>query len=479
MLYNDKLLEEINRYKTVSSVHELPASFHYITNTYLKYIFHQTLGVYSYTELILEYIKILKTTKHEHDIEILSLGSGNGDFEIDLAYNNHLGCKFTCLELNPAMIERGKENARSKGLIHNFTFIEADINVLYLNKTYDIIIANHSLHHFVELEHIFDEINKAMTDRSFFIINDMIGRNGHMFWDATFDICNRLWNILPKELKYNHLLNQYFPRRIQFDCSQEGFEGIRAQDILPLLDKKFKFKDFVPFFSLINRFIDRDFGHNYDINNPIHKSLLDFIWHFDVYCLENKILKPTQLIATLVKKNVTIDNYRFAYFINPKEIYELDERKYLNFFDENALLKKQQLTLDFTLNNLVHSGFYNPSDNYRFTDGNAEIEIDDISPGTIFELHLNYFIPEDLKKFIDKEPILLINQNIKPSDIRESNDSNFRKIYTFKVKKSMSINKINIISQSCVPSKILPNNKDIRNLGIAFIKLKIVVIDPS
>jgi len=32
-----------------------------------------------------------------------------------------------------------------------------------------------------------------------------------------------------------------------WDCSKQGFEGIRAQDILPLLVKKFSFRSFLGF----------------------------------------------------------------------------------------------------------------------------------------------------------------------------------------------------------------------------------------
>jgi len=122
------------------------------------------------------------------------------------------------------MLERGRKMANEKSL-HNFEFINCDINDIQLNQEFDIIIAHHSLHHFVRLEHIFDEANKSMTEKSFFIISDMIGRNGHMFWDNTLELCNAIWSLFPKELKYNVQLKKYFEERIQWDCSTEGFEG--------------------------------------------------------------------------------------------------------------------------------------------------------------------------------------------------------------------------------------------------------------
>jgi len=342
MVYNSRLSQEIKNFEQTVNVHELPPSFHYISHTYLRRLINEKLGVNSFAELVASYIKAVSLRKKQNEIEILSLGSGNCDFEIDLAGNNSLECRFTCYELNPHMLQRASEHASSRNLAERFGFIESDINHLKLEKQYDVIIANHSLHHFVELEHIFDEIDRAMTNKSYFVVNDMIGRNGHMFWDSTLDLCNRIWSIFPKELKYNHQLKQYFETRIQWDCSKESFEGVRAQDILPLLDTKFKFKDFAPFFAITNSFVGRDFGHNFDTQNPLHKALLDFIWQLDDYCLSNKILKPTQMMACLVKKDVPVEEYRYAYFEKATEVYNMGEKTFFEFFDTNGLLNGGQ-----------------------------------------------------------------------------------------------------------------------------------------
>jgi hypothetical protein len=42
------------------------------------------------------------------------------------------------------------------------------------------------------------------------------------------------------------------------------FEGIRSQDILPLLLEYFHFEVFIPYGNVIDPFIDRTFGPNFD-----------------------------------------------------------------------------------------------------------------------------------------------------------------------------------------------------------------------
>jgi trans-aconitate methyltransferase len=64
---------------------------------------------------------------------------------------------FECLEINPAMLERGKEN----GVLNNMRFVEADFNTWQPYIQYDAVMAHQSLHHVTSLKHLFDQIKKA------------------------------------------------------------------------------------------------------------------------------------------------------------------------------------------------------------------------------------------------------------------------------------------------------------------------------
>ena len=332
MKYEDMIKKEISNYQEITEVHELPSSYHYVSNKYITKLLEDELGVKNFEDLLFKQIVEIKKIKKEEQIHILSLGSGNCDFELNFAKDRDIKCIFHCFEISPFMLKRGDERARKLNLSTHFNFIESDVNKLNLDRKYDIIAVNHALHHFVELEHIFKEISNSMEDHSVFVTNDMIGRNGHMFWEPTLDLTNRIWAILPKELKYNHQHKKYYPERIQWDCSNDDLEGIRAQDILPLLDQHFNFTVFGTFFSLVNRFIDRDFGPNFDPSNKLHTSILDMIWELDDFCLRNKILKPTQMIAAMVKKNVKVENKKFTYFEDPKEAYKIDDTRFYDLF---------------------------------------------------------------------------------------------------------------------------------------------------
>ena len=122
-----------------------------------------------------------------------------------------------------------------------------------------------------------------------------------MRWPEALEVFNMLWGELPERYKYNHLLKRTEIVYENWDCSKEGFEGIRAQDILPLLIKKFHFELFVGFANIIDIFIDRCFGHNFDPASPSDLAFIDKVHTIDEDHLRKGAIKPTHMTAALMK----------------------------------------------------------------------------------------------------------------------------------------------------------------------------------
>ena len=160
-------------------------------------------------------------------------------------------------------------------------------------------MVNQSLHHFVNLEHIFETIRSHMKPHGYFIVSDMIGRNGHMRWPEAYKIVCDLWRLLPDKYKWNHLLKRYEDMYDNWDCSKEGFEGIRSQDILPLLSRYFEFDFFFAFGNVIDVFVDRCFGPNFDPNDDYDKAFIDFVARLDEKKIEEGLIHPTHLMARM------------------------------------------------------------------------------------------------------------------------------------------------------------------------------------
>ena len=172
------------------------------------------------------------------------MGAGNCDLEVSIAKNLlQAGLSefiLECLEINPVMLERGRQIAKENGVLDKMIFVEADFNTWRASREYHGVMANQSLHHVTQLENLFDQVRNALHRDGSFVISDMIGRNGHQRWPEALDMVQRYWKELPDTKKYNHLLNRFEAEYDNWDCSKEGFEGIRAEDILPLLVQRFE-----------------------------------------------------------------------------------------------------------------------------------------------------------------------------------------------------------------------------------------------
>lgn len=305
--YKEKTQIELDFYKNCHNVHELPDIYHYWSNKFLlpKYT---PFGFSNPDDFFVFYCKeyCLKNSKQKQ-IKILSIGSGNGELEVkiatELVKEKATNFSISCMDINKDMLNRTMDLAKEQNVGEFVKLKEGDFNKWQPSKEcdYDLIIANQSLHHVLELEHLFDSIHKGMKNDGLFLTSDMIGRNGHMRWGEALKALQPFWQELPEKYKYNQLLKRQEKNYINHDCSTQGFEGIRAQDILKLLVERFSFELFVPFANIITVFIDRPFGHNFDINNPSDLNFIDRVHAVDDELILNGTLKPTQMLAVMAK----------------------------------------------------------------------------------------------------------------------------------------------------------------------------------
>src|SRR6476659_7329504 len=117
MSYGDKVQEEIGHYEQVETVHDLPPIFHYWSHNYNRPKL-EALGFAGLNEFYIGYITQVANQHPEGACEILSVGAGNCDTEVALAEllveKGLQGFNFTCLDLNPHMLARGKQLAAER-----------------------------------------------------------------------------------------------------------------------------------------------------------------------------------------------------------------------------------------------------------------------------------------------------------------------------------------------------------------------------
>jgi SAM-dependent methyltransferase len=300
--YDARIQREIDIYKDVEEVYDLPPAFHYWSQRYhLPKI--NALGFFTKDDLLLEPIRGFCRKNPGQVVDIASLGAGNCDQEAQMAArllaDGHKNFRIDCIELNPHMLERGKQTAAEAGVATNLRFVETDINDWKPTPgSYQVCLALQSLHHFSELEDIFDKVRTSLAPDGVFLVDDMIGRNGHMRWPEALAYCEYIWNQMPDRYKWNHQLKRFEAEYVNWDNS-ESFEGIRSQDILPLLMEYFHFEIFLADLNITERFTGRAFGPNLDLERDEDRSFVDRVVQLDEYLIDRGTVKPTHLLALL------------------------------------------------------------------------------------------------------------------------------------------------------------------------------------
>jgi SAM-dependent methyltransferase len=301
--YGSRVKSEVKRYKDQVNIHDLPPIFHYWSGKYLRPMLNEV-GLSSPDELFANYMAVV-TSRRQASSSMVSIGAGNCDTEVRIAQllkaRGVSNFCIECLDVNPHLLKRGQELAVQEGLTKNMAFVEGDFNKWKARKEYVAVMASHSLHHVVNLEELFDEIHASLSNDGFFIVHDMIGRNGHQRWPEALTEVHRFWRELPKEYRYNRQLNRHEELYENWDCSADGFEGIRSQDILPLLIDRFSFHLFLGFANIVDVFIDRSFGHNFDDKKEWDREFIDRVHAFDEEAICSGKITPTHMMAVMAK----------------------------------------------------------------------------------------------------------------------------------------------------------------------------------
>lgn len=301
--YAARVASERDVYAEKEVVHDLPPIFQVWSTGYLLPMM-QAVGIPSVDELFVDALEsAYRERSGDGPARFVSVGAGNCDEEVKLArLLIARGCEafvIECLELNTAMLERGEATAREQGVAEHIRPVEADFNRWRPEGTYDGVVANQALHHVLNLEGLFDAIADALVPTGRFVTSDMIGRNGHLRWPEARRIVEEFWEELPADYRFHRLLGRQEQAFIDWDCSTEGFEGIRAQDILSLLVERFEFEIFLGFGNVIDVFVDRGFGPNFDADAEWDRDFIRRVHERDMQGLISGELKPTHMMAVM------------------------------------------------------------------------------------------------------------------------------------------------------------------------------------
>jgi SAM-dependent methyltransferase len=299
--YSAKVTAELEHYADQEDVHDLPAIYHFWSERYCTPLFREV-GFDSLNDLLDRHVAEQCSRVAPARARLVSLGAGNGDTEIGIAARLREqgveNLELVLLELNPVMIGRALTEAKQRGLGNRVAALQTDLNEWRADGSADIYFANHSLHHVVALESVFDQIGASLDPDGVLLVNDMIGRNGHVRWPEAAEFVHRIWSVTPERYRWNPFQKAPDATYPDIDCSLSGFEGVRAEDILPLLLQRFHPDVYVCFLNVADPFIDRVYGPNFDVDRIEDRAFIDALGRMDDAAIDLRLVSPTHLVGS-------------------------------------------------------------------------------------------------------------------------------------------------------------------------------------
>jgi SAM-dependent methyltransferase len=295
---------QADQFREVANPHDLPDIFHYWSNKYVRPRLNTVCGADNMPEFFANVFFAGAKACATDSPRFISIGTGDCSVEIAVARRlKEMGLStflIECLESSSDSANRVAAQARAESADDSVIPIVANLNSWQPKPhRYCAAMTHHALHHMVELEKLLESIRIGLAPGGLFATNDTIGRDGHMRWPEALVWIESIWAFLADRYKYNQQLKRLERNFVNWDCSSDGFDGMRTQDVLPLLVEQFHFRSFLTWGGLTDVFVDRAFGHNFDAASEQDRALIDFIQMLNDRLIDMGVVKPTTMIAVM------------------------------------------------------------------------------------------------------------------------------------------------------------------------------------
>ena len=242
--YDRLVAEELAHYSDIAVTDALTEGgvhAHKSWNYYFEYLYGAHFKISFYDA-------VLKAAEGKKSPRILSLGCGYGGHDLEIARKLKQPCELLAVDLNPRIYDSAMRRVTAEELPIKFQSL--DLNRVELEPGYfDVIYAVASIHHILNLEHLFTQLHRGLKDDGHLVIVDIIGKTQVEFWRENVEYAAKVVKRLPA--RYTGAVGLRPFSRFFFDPYtiispfvepeiQRGMEGIRQEEIVPLLDRWFQ-----------------------------------------------------------------------------------------------------------------------------------------------------------------------------------------------------------------------------------------------
>jgi ubiquinone/menaquinone biosynthesis C-methylase UbiE len=237
--------------------------------------------------------------------DILSLGCGFGGYELMIAEQlRERSYELTAVDINPALFADAQKTAIREGF--NIRWTEADLNFIKIPESaFDVVYAHASLHHVLNLEHVFEQVYRGLKADGLFVVVEPIGKSDVLFWQDNLDIAVDIVRNMPERYK----IGITDPSSVidPYTKPHAGMEGIRQEEIPSLIMTWFEPVKLFTYGAFIRILCTHPvIGNALDPSRPEEREYLEELFRLDLTLVREGRARPTEMFAVL-KKRTTLD----------------------------------------------------------------------------------------------------------------------------------------------------------------------------
>jgi SAM-dependent methyltransferase len=238
---------------------------------------------------------------HGHDLRVLVLGCGEGWLERAISEWTFVRA-IDAVDFAEAAVARARERGGPKiryGVIDlNRDSLEPD--------AYDVVIAHSVLHHIEDLEHAFDQIERAMKPEATLIVNEYVGANRFQYGDEILAMINDLLRCLPGRLRRSALEDRTYEVRerptVEEMMANDASEAVRAADVMPMLRQRFEILDERLLGGTILMHLLYDIVQNFLFDDPHERAVIELLCTFEGALVDARRISSDFVIAAARKR---------------------------------------------------------------------------------------------------------------------------------------------------------------------------------
>ncbi len=208
------------------------------------------------------------------DLRVLVLGCGEGWLERAIA-DWPFVARIDATDVAAEAVARARDSGGPKS-----HYTVADLNTATLEpNAYDVVVAHSILHHVENLEHCFEQIERAMKPDATLIVNEYVGPSGFQFGDDLLVMINELLACLPQRLRGGY--DRKERPSMEFMIANDPTEAVRSIELMPMIAGRFEVLERKSLGGTLLMHLLYDIVQNFRWDDPRERGMIDLLCTFE------------------------------------------------------------------------------------------------------------------------------------------------------------------------------------------------------